>query len=251
VKINDTERHRIMTPDYEVKYKLRSSDFDCCSRLLPSAIMDFFQSAAGAHSAQLGCSSQDLIKKNLLWVVMRLKFEVLGQPEFYSEIISRTWPLPASRMGYTRQHVLEDMEGRTLVKGLTEWIVMDAETRKLTQVESMYPPEMKFRTDRVIEGRLKRLREFEPEGEAHIICPGYSALDLNGHVNNTKYADFVMDALKPGRDENIKSFQIDFHRELKCGSRVQVCSRRDGNIIRCKGINDEGFSAFMCNVELG
>ena len=42
----------------------------------------------------------------------------------------------------------------------------------------------------------------------------FSDLDVNNHVNNTKYADYVLDAVNPTKAETLDVFQIDYRKEV-------------------------------------
>ena len=66
---------------YVKKFNLRTSDFDCHKKILPSAVLDLFQTVAGEHAIALGCGFDALFEKNLLWVLVRTRFEVIKQPD--------------------------------------------------------------------------------------------------------------------------------------------------------------------------
>ena len=82
------------------------------------------------------------------------------------------------------------------------------------------------------------------------MVPGFTQLDINGHINNTCYADFVMDALSPAEDVAVTGLQIDYHRELMAGQRFALHLHRDGDTLLACGISGEGERMFSCRLQL-
>ena len=233
---------------YEKNYYLRTSDFDCHGRIKPAAVLEMFQDAAGEHAGVLGCGFKQLAPRELMWVLMRTKFELCAQPAMFDTVRIKTWPCPPARVGYRRDYGVYSHEGELIAKGSSDWVLLDAESRTLVTNVSAYPEDCEFLEERSFPGRLERLRPFEAQEEGFTIVPGYSRLDINGHVNNTAYADFVLDACGEKLSGKIKAFQIDYRRELKYGSAVTVnkLSTEDGMLF--SGTDAEGEISFLGRV---
>ena len=67
----------------------------------------------------------------------------------------------------------------------------------------------------------------------------FTDLDHNGHVNNIKYADMILNSINLNKEDNIKSFEIDYIKELKQGSPITNYYKKENNIILVKGISNE------------
>lgn len=70
----------------------------------------------------------------------------------------------------------------------------------------------------------------------------FTDLDENKHLNNTKYARIILDALELSIDENIKTFEIDYVSEVKYGETLKIAYNRDGKHIDIAGYNEGGVS---------
>ena len=101
---NNFKRGALMDKIIERKYYLRTSDFDRFRKMKPSSIMDLFQDAASCHAEQLGCGFDDLISKDMMWVLVRVKFTVVAMPQMFSQVCVRTWPLEPTRAGFRREY---------------------------------------------------------------------------------------------------------------------------------------------------
>ncbi len=232
----------------EATYPLRACDFDCYQRLQPSSVLDLFQDGAGRHSVEMGIGIEQLMSQNKLWIVSTIYYEVLGTPKMYDEVTLRTWPLTPSMVVFPRDYILEDAKGNPLIKGTSQWAVIDKEKRKVASAKGIYPEELNCLEHRVFEGKLPRLRDFEPQGEGMQVTPTFSQLDCNGHVNNTKYANYVLDSLQLPKEKPIKTFHIHYHKELLLGVPVTIYTKDENGVYTVMGKNEQGESMFHCQI---
>lgn len=239
-----------MQARFEREYWLRTSDFDRYGRLQPASILDLFQDVAGGHAAVLGIGANVMIEKQLMWVLTKVKYQVLAPARMFQKVKVQTWPLTPSRIGFQREYCIRDEKDEILVKGSSQWVLMHAEKRSFMPVKDVYPMDLDFCTEQMFEGKVQRIRDFEPQGEAFVLQPGFSDMDINGHVNNTKYANFALDALCPQAEEEIECLQIDYHRELQEGVQVHVELRREAGLLLACGRSEAGENMFACRMEL-
>lgn len=234
---------------YSKDFDLRTTDFDCYTRLLPSSVLDLFQVAAGEHANLLDCGIDSLFERQLMWMLLRVKYCVIDQPALFERVRVKTWPLAAKRVGFERDYLIEGEDGRPLIKGTSDWVVVHSERKKIMPTAGIYPEAMEFLTDRSFEERPVKLKDFETDLPTLSICPGFSALDMNGHVNNTKYAGFALDALNPKRQDEIIAFQIDYRHEVKLGEALSLFTSVTNGLHLVKGVDSAGETKFVCSAE--
>ena len=234
----------------EKNYELRASDFDCHNHIRASSILDLFQDVAGLHATEMGVGFFNLLQDHKLWVVVRLKYRLVGKPRRYRTVKVRTWPLPPTRVNLRREYLIEDEEGNPLVLGTSDWVVIHSEKRRILSGKDLYPQDQEICTRQLFEGRNVRIPPFEATKDGGTVRPGFSQLDMNGHVNNIKYADFVMDAVELPREQEVKEFQIDYHREILEGMPIQIRYENDGRTVLAQGISEEGECMFSCRMLL-
>ena len=75
-----------MNEKYQENFRLRISDFDTFDHLTPHAVLDLFQDVAGKHADLIGVGFDKMIKDNLIWVLLRTKYEVIKNPPLYSTV---------------------------------------------------------------------------------------------------------------------------------------------------------------------
>lgn len=238
----------IMRKLWEKEYPLRAGDFDKFNHIKPSAVLDLFQDAAGQHAIELGLGFDEMIKRSYLWVLTKVRFRVISEPETYQKVKVKTWPLEPNRLCYRREYCIENEKGEKLIVGSSEWVVIHSEKRHFLSVPDLYPFTDGFHDEVMFEGKLSKVRDFEAEGTPRTVNAGFSEIDVNNHVNNTKYANYVLDAISPTKDCELDTFQIDYKKEILEGTTLSIYHTKPGNIVFAKGQNAYGDIMFACEL---
>lgn len=233
-----------------LEYKLRTSDFDSRQKLQPASILDFFQDVAGEHADIIGVGRDSVLSQDLVWVVVKVRFSVLSDVPIYSKVRVRTWPLESNRAIFRREYVIEDENGAECVLGSSEWVLMHVKKRRIVPARDIIKLPDGFLTRTVFPDSFPRIPDASSGNGGLRTVPGASMIDVNGHVNNTKYANLVLDAADLGEDELIEGFCIEYHREITKGAPVTVLIQRTPNSILAKGVSDGGEKMFSAEITL-
>ena len=160
-----------------------------------SSLGNWLQEAAGLSADELGFGERALSPHGLTWILMRMILHIDRLPTLKESLVIATWPSKFSHFGY-RGYKIFDGERRCIVHGGSAWSVMDLATRSLSplpgELTSQYPEEASACDDFSCRA-IPKLRG----GQA---CTGLirvrkDDLDINGHVNNTKYLAWIMENL--------------------------------------------------------
>lgn len=238
----DTE----LTVDLKVTVPLRVTDFDRYGRLKPSAALSLFQEAATAQAGLMNIGHDDMEALGVFWAVIRTYYEVVKQPELYTSAQVRTWPHTPSRFSFQRDYVMTSLDDEVLLRGTSEWVLMSIESRQFVNITDVYTPPENLIDERNFERKPRKIADFELSGsEPYLVVPQYSAVDVNGHVNNSFYADYPFDAVSPDGSYALESFQIDFRHEVRQGEELAIHTATQGDEFLAKGINASGEAAFL------
>ncbi len=178
---------------YETTFPLSGFAVDCNGRLKLSTLLYFAQEAAGKHCLQLQADGDTLRRRNLFWAVTRHKVMIHRLPERGQTITLKTWPMPTTRVAYPRSFAGYDQQGALLFQGISIWVLMDISSRKM-----VLPGKSGIAVDGTLLGtELEMPHSIMPKewenSTMHTVT--YSCLDSNGHMNNTRYLDWVNDLL--------------------------------------------------------
>lgn len=232
-------------------YHLRTSDFDMRSRIFPSAVLDLFQDTAGEHATQLGIGYLDLRDRHLCWMLSRVAYKVIKQPELFTDVTVRTWPIESKRIEFDRDYAVYGKDGELLITGSSQWVILDITDRENPRIVPARGFEMnieEYHTERSMEKPFKRIAPgFETDSEPYFTKSSYTDIDTNGHVNNIRYSCFVLNALDLPPEEEITFFRIDFIKEIMDGDPIKVTYKRDGDTLLCRGESQADGEGFHTN----
>ena len=162
--------------------------------LLPHVLAQLCQDIASDHADSLGFGFERLKERNQIWALVLFRLEITRQPRYGMKLVLETWPSGISRLRASREFRMADSAGNTFFLGSSDWMVLDAQSRKPQNLDSLHMGQH-LRPQRLLGDKLPR---HKPEGGgrelARIRIP-ISALDANGHVNNTEYVRYSYDAL--------------------------------------------------------
>lgn len=204
-------------PSKTWKEQITVSSFDvgASGRLEAAALMRHFQEVAAHHADELGVGFSDLMKEKVFWALTHLQIEAERWPGMEEQITVETWPRGTQKLYTTRDFLVSDGSGKVIIRATSAWIMVDYLRKRPVR-----PAE-----------RLANI-DFTPEKEAissfpePFVCEGdqqseaerkvaYSDLDINQHVNNTRYVEWIMDAIGFQSDRSISSLNIHFSNEFR------------------------------------
>jgi acyl-CoA thioesterase FadM len=236
---------------FEKRYHLRIGDFDASRHLRPSTVLDLFQCVAAEHAEELGIGLDRMLEQELIWVLVRVRYEIERPITYGTERLHvKTWPLAPRRSGFQREYRVTDAAGNLLIRGTSDWVLMHRVRRRLMPVGDIYPKDIEYLTDQSFEGRVSPIPDTRTEEPPVPFMLRYSDLDMNGHVNNTRYTEFALSAFPPESGRYVRGLQLDFHREVLADSPLLLTCLRDGDIRTVTGRNGEGERMFSAMITL-
>lgn len=166
-----------------------------------ASLMQYLQEVAARHAEELGFGLDRLSKINSYWVLSNFRIEVNRLPKWNDEITVKTWPSGHSRVIATREFVAKDQNNCELFRAGSQWMILDKgrnRPKNLLRLDLDLP---KTAPKALAEEPVK-LEPKEEYSQVDRIYVPYSSIDLNGHVNNTEYVRWGIDALR-------KAFKFD------------------------------------------
>lgn len=162
-------------------------------RLKPSSLLYFAQEAAADHCLLLEADWDTLNKKHLFWAVIRHKVQITRLPVQGEHITVETWPMPTTRVAYPRATAGYDSSGNELFRCISLWVLMDTESRSMVLPEKSGVEVIgALRGNELSVPKNLLPRSFRNHTFRDVT---FSLLDRNGHMNNTRYLDWVDDLL--------------------------------------------------------
>jgi len=229
---------------------LQSRDCDFTGRRKPSEIFTAMQELASDHAAILGASYAVLRSVNLAFALTRTELHMDRYPKIGEKVVCHTWPAPVMKWMFPRYFIFENESGEQLGYAATIWVLMDLNERKMVTPAALPSPIPT--SDRKPPLRMPgKAANLTGEGKMRDYLPGYSELDVNGHVNNTRYVSWMCDALgvEALTGNCVRSIIVNYSHELLPGQTISLRSETEGNSFRMSGDID-GVNHFALSGEL-
>ena len=219
-----------MSSVYTETLELRACSCDMSGAWKPSAILETMQETAGVHSRIFGLGRDVMDAMNIAWVLSRLTVRFDRVPVVGETITVETYPTPNRHMFFPRTHIFRDGTGAQVGCANSLWVLMDLTERKLTRSDEILAHMPDNTGMAMLPGMPATVKPLSGEPVTGEVIPRYSELDMNRHVNNTKYLDWCVNAL--GVDvmaENcITAFDVNYDAEILPGSVIRTELTRDG-----------------------
>ncbi len=207
---------------YTSKMKLVAHDVDFGNKWKISSFLSNIQEVAGFNCSDYGCGWSVLKDKyNVCFVLIRMKVKFHFYPGSGDEVELSTWPGPKPRLVFPRYFTAETEAGGKVAEAVSQWVLMDMNTRTVKK-----PSDCPFETPDTSHIKVPFEIErsdfsFEAEGTAER-CPTYSDLDYNGHVNNARYAEWIMDLFADKLLCGFETAEVDikYEQEIRFGNKV-------------------------------
>lgn len=180
--------------------------------------------ASEHQNEKLGVDQLYLIDKyGIGWVVTSYSIHISQLPRKDSVVKMTTRGTSYNRYFAFREFWLHDQDGNELVKVESIWVLMNEKTRKITPIkDDVIKPYQSENVRRV--PRLPRPKRIESTDKvtAKEYQVRWSDIDFNGHVNNSRYPEWMLDSLPMSFLNNHEPANIDirFENEVKYGNRV-------------------------------
>ena len=211
-----------MEPIFEHALTLTEMYVDRFGRCRPAALLYMIQEAAGHHCALLAVDHDTLSREHLFWAVSRSRVQVSRLPRLGETVTLKTWPMPTTRVAYPRAVAAYDAAGRELFRSISLWILMDERTRAM-----VLPGKSGIAVEGMVTGTelaVPHAVAVKPMENIRHQTVGYSLLDRNGHMNNTKYLDWVDDLLPAAlhKEKTAREFVICYLAEALEQQQIQL-----------------------------
>ncbi len=206
---------------YRQELLLRSKDVDMYRRLRTSELFRLLQEASIRHTEELGMGRDKTLDKGILWVLLLQSAEIVRMPEYDERIVLKSWPGRTMHLLFPRYYRLETAAGEHLLSASALWSLVDEKTRKV-----VFPERYGVEIEGIVTGEEIALpsapRRMDCTRSRPFTVP-YSYVDLNGHMNNTRYFDLAEDCIPAAAEGRaLKSIRTEYVSEARFGESFTV-----------------------------
>lgn len=205
---------------YSEDFTIRASEIDLSGKATLASLAGLMQEIAGNHASTLNFDITDLQKRNLTWVLHRLDIKMKEYPRWRDKITIETWPNAGDSLRAYRDYRILAEDGRLLGVALSYWMIINMETRRPSRIPKEILELRLGDYDHVLDIKKDRPRASDGSDLDKMFFVRKADLDMNGHVNNARYLEWITETLPEKNISAIKRADILFMKETGPGDEI-------------------------------
>jgi acyl-ACP thioesterase len=211
---------------WQETFTVKFGAVDRSDRLTLASTFDFFQEAAISHAENLGVGREAMARTGQGWILSRISVFLERRPRFGETITVRTWPRGWDRLFAVRDYDIRDASDAPIVRGRSSWIILDIEKHRPLRPQAVMDTLPLNEGIDALPGGGGGLEPRENPGKTGERRAAYSDIDYNGHVNNTRYIQWIQDIVEPELLDKARQmrFDINYLSEVKPGEVMELWS---------------------------
>ncbi|MBO4949726.1 MAG: hypothetical protein J6E38_01775 [Clostridia bacterium] len=220
----------------EINMRVESYDVQPNGNLKISSLLKMLQKAAGDDVNRTKLNYFSLAEKNIAFVLTKMTLKVLQEIKLYDELLIISHPRKTRGASFPRDFIIK-RNNAVVAVARSMWVLLDLEKRTILRpgvVDEI--GSLDICDDDIFDiSDVRRIIDDSPLSRTNVHTVEYSFLDMNNHLNNTFYADFIFNSLSKidslhESDEGLY-LQINYKNEARLGDVIEIhtCSSDDGN----------------------
>jgi medium-chain acyl-[acyl-carrier-protein] hydrolase len=229
------------------EYKIHSYEVDTKGQATIPFLCQFMQESAWNHAEHLGVGFSHLIEKNSAWVLSRQLIAIDLFPKWGDTITIQTWPTGRERLYWYRDFQILNEDDNPIGRATTAWLVIDL-TRRRPQRADAIQLTLPDDIERLFRRRPEKIAPLNSRGLRNTIHVGYRELDVNDHVNNVKYIEWILDTfdLAFHKSHNLQEIEINYLSEATYGDEVSVIDETVNRLTFLHSLERNGDKTELC-----
>ena len=232
---------------------LTASDVDNHGLCRLSALLGYMQNLATEHALLLGLGRARMLEEyHAVWMMARLHLTLDRAITALDELTIHTYHRGATKSAAVFRDFDLFIGDERIGEATISWVVADIRDRKIIRpgsvqavVESPRPLTVKA----LVPEKIKAPQEMALEMMRPVY---YSDADINGHMNNTKYADIACDAIRYDlrKGQFLSEVKINYLQECFPGEDILVQMGEAEGAHYVRGADAEGRARFEVRMRL-
>ncbi len=234
--------NRVFLYQHKKEYEIRFTDVDFQDRLKASSLLALMEESACLSAAELGFGYDDIAPKNLGFILMNWYVDLYRPIVLGEKLEIITWPIRPQRVQIFRDFELY-VNGQKVGVASSRWLIVNVLNFTLMPAPAVFAEkDVPYNDFRSVEVSCWKLPQVSSQEVVYTKPVVYSDYDHYQHVNNTKYADMIMDVIGLDAMNNAyaQSIQIAYVKQCKLGETICFfVDNTDNEYVVEARVNDE------------
>lgn len=215
---------------YSKSFSVQFSETNFTLKLKLYALVNKMQETSSLHAEELGMGYEELKKHNLGWIISKYRINMDTYPNWEDTITIETWPSGKDKLYAMRSFRIYNQNKEQIGSIYSAYVLIDSITGRPQRTSAM-PKELPMIIE---EGAQELLRLKIPKDpiSTYTRTVHYTDLDINMHMNNACYIQWIEDAFPLEQHKNmaINDIQVNFISGATIGEEVVISVYEDENL---------------------
>lgn len=222
------------------EYRVNANEVDQNNIVSVSSLLKYMQDAATSAMEEDGPSYDSLMEQGLSFVLSRIRISAYTPLHTHDRLEAQSWACESRGAQFNRCYrVLRD--GIIVAEGVSVWALVGLHDRKLHRVTEF---DFHYRQDDMLE--LDLPARFRIPESVNLVLNGertveYADVDMNGHMNNTRYPDILCSFLGTEmKGQRVISMGISFLSEAPLGETIKYYAGQNDDVWYVRSVRENG-----------
>ncbi len=185
-------------------------------------LLNILQDAAASHAHELNFGVKEMERMKMFWVLTRQNLIMNTWPKWRDEVRVETWVRLGSGATSNRDFKIY-LQEKLIGECTTGWLALSSETRRPVDWDKSSVMD-KLRSDDKVSIDTLKIPQLKDSKQLITFKVRNSDIDQNMHVNNTKYAQWVLDAVpfKNHWEFDLTGYAVNFLAETKLDDVIRI-----------------------------
>lgn len=239
---------RIYQEEMHIVYNM----LDCNGHLKPAELLRAFSLVASDDFSELGLPYEVMLEAGYYFVITRASARVLRDPRNNELVTLRTWPYKVKGFQVFRGYEMLDGEGKVIVSGEEGFMILEKDSGRPVRIDGWPMLDWYVVDHEVFCPECKRIKPSGVLCKLATVQATFGDLDVNGHVNNSRYPAFVYDSLPPAlQNRRWTDMLVGFDAETVVGENLDLYFCDDDELpdtqVKVVGKKEDGATGFACS----
>lgn len=207
-------------PIWHGVYSVNTLVLNAHKRLGLHGLLCILQDVAWCHADELGCGFDSMQENGAFWVLTRQKVQMRHWPAWGDQLAIESWARPFAGALAPRDFIIRCNDA-VIGEATTLWLTLDGTSHRPLRT----PPAIACRPDGALTLEAAKITLQKDLPVLATLTVRNSDLDVNGHVNNTHYARWILDSLPAADLARLTAarYEVNFLAETGLGEQVEIC----------------------------
>lgn len=222
------------------EYTVNANDVDFNNVVSVSNMLRYMQDAANHEMEDDGLSYNELFERGYSFVLSRIRMSFYSPLYAHDKLEAQSWACESRGVQFNRCYrIIKD--GVIAAEAVSVWALVGVNDRKLHRVSEL---EFPYQMDEMLELDLPARFKIPDDVGLHLMgerVVEYADVDMNGHMNNTRYPDILCSHLAESmKGQRVISMGISFLSEAPLGESVKIYSGMSDGVHYVRTVKEDG-----------